>query len=112
MSALVGGFDSEHEILGTGGMTRIFVEGTRDGGNIHHQYQIRDADNFYVLGVIDFNNGFKSPKGANGVFVEDLLRICKDYLRQYPDPDQDQLSVDNALAHIEDALNHLESGGR
>jgi hypothetical protein len=86
-------------------------------GGAYHRYIVADKDllsptgdkNFPVYYAdISFQKGPVNESGVNGIFIEDLLQICRHRLQCFQDGDFKCRENALALTKIEEALHWLD----
>jgi hypothetical protein len=97
--------------------TEIAVLDAPGAGGAYHKYQIRKvrSDDDPVFGALRifteviFQNGPVKETDVNGIFIEDLLEICRHRLQCFQAADFACRENEHALTKIEEALHWLNS---
>jgi hypothetical protein len=80
----------------------------RGHGNANHHYRIIDADKNVILGDIKFQDGPRYDlRSHKGIIDSDLLEIVRDRLISFQSSEYANEYNEEALAHIEAALECL-----
>lgn len=89
--------------------TEIYVLGNKEY-NAYHNYTIRHKDVKPYPCIIDihFQKGPVKEYGLNGIFIEDLLRICEHRLECFQESDFKCKENLKALTHITLAIDWLD----
>lgn len=94
--------------------TQVDVMDGPGAGGAHHAYRVTMAEEKRVNGhpvpiyaTIDFQKGPVKENGINGIFMEDLLQICRHRLQCFQAGAFACRENEMALAKIEEALHWL-----
>jgi len=94
---------------GQHGLNDVWVMDEAGAGGAHHHYEICAAgDRANCHEVIRFQDGPVKEAGANGIFIEDLLQICRHRLQCFQAGEFACRENEMALAKIEEALHWLD----
>lgn len=92
--------------------TSVWVIDEPGAGGAHHHYQIAmnvtDTPGSKGFANIGFQNGPVGEVGPNGIFIEDLLHICRHRLQCFQSGDFACRENALALTKIEEALHWLD----
>lgn len=92
--------------------TDVFSSDYIGPGNAHHNYRIVRKSNNEVMLAVDFQNGPIKEAGANGVMDENLIAIVIDRLEGFQSGRYACEENQQALNHLEAALNALQERTR
>ena len=91
--------------------TEIHVCGELGAGGAYHSYEIIPASDIARTApycFINFQKGPVAEAGKNGIFIEDLLQICRHRLHCFQTGDFACRENEQALTKIEEALHWLD----
>ena len=89
--------------------TEIQVLDESGAGGAYHEYRVKpvDGDQNPPFAKISFQKGPVAESGKNGIFIEDLLQICRHRLQCFQNGDFACRENALALTKIEEALHWL-----
>lgn len=97
----------EKEVLPIVSSPRTKIEMSEFENGAHRKFNIKAIENDAVLGEVKFQSG-ELINGLNGIFIEDLLEITVQHLKQFQDSEFRCRENACALTHIEEAQMWLE----
>lgn len=96
---------------GTHRFTEVFALDEPGVGGAYHDYQVvstvEESGSREVFAGIRFQKGAVNVVGKNGLFMEDLLQICRHRLQCFQDGEFACRENELALTKIEEALHWL-----
>jgi hypothetical protein len=97
----------EKEVLPILSSPRTMIEMSELENGAHRRFTIKAVENDAVLGEVKFQSG-ELINGLNGIFIEDLLEITVQHLKQFQDSEFRCRENACALTHVEEAQMWLE----
>lgn len=94
--------------------TAVEVLDEPGAGGAYHNYNVVNVDHakegaeYTVYALIKFQKGPVAENGVNGIFMEDLLQICRHRLQCFQAGDFACRENELALTKIEEALHWLD----
>lgn len=95
--------------------TEVLVLDKPGAGGAHHEYQVKNVNPYFTAtsteapyAVVKFQKGPVAENGVNGIFMEDLLQICRHRLQCFQSGNFACRENALALTKIEEALHWLD----
>lgn len=95
--------------------TEVLVLDEPGAGGAHHEYQVKNVNPSFTststeapYAVVKFQKGPVAENGVNGIFMEDLLQICRHRLQCFQAGNFACRENALALTKIEEALHWLD----